>query len=596
MQKKKSIRDICFNLFQKYADIRKLHKKSDIIEKDFEIVKDLNYFYLTLTNVHYSSFYKLLNIFKNDPSFCASMFILNPMKLVRTSDCIINYEKALELVEKFHIDININEKQYAWTYDMLLFQNNCLYMQQKVFNKLFMNEFGNLDNLEKFCSYFQINNNHYTTLTIFHDMEVELGDLLLDLYYNKINVFSKNIDSYLKSYQKSNDIKLTKQQVKAIENTIKNKFSIICGLPGTGKSTITKVIVDYFENDSICLVAPTGMAVNNLRNKCVSSNKTNVHIGTLHKMIYDQFDKIDNIDLMIIDEFSMVDIFMFKKILGWCSHYKCKLLILADDQQLPPIQAGYPLSALLSSKIFKVIKLKTIKRQDNGLLKNVILDLSDNKVVHPSTFDNKSIHFYNYSEENILKIQNKYKIDCKFITPQHKYNEGTININKILQKNKNNLQQTIYPSYKKTLPYYFHYNDLVVRITNDYKNEALYANGDIGIISKDVDDNIQIKYLETNMIQNVSKEELYEDFQLAYCLTVHKVQGSQYDNIVLIMVDNHEFSWNNHTSKKLLYTAISRAKKNCIILGNPELFMNAQKQNNIVEITYFLKKFNQYSF
>lgn len=596
MQKKKSIRDICFNLFQKYADIRKLHKKSDIIEKDFEIVKDLNYFYLTLTNVHYSSFYKLLNIFKNDPSFCASMFILNPMKLVRTSDCIINYEKALELVEKFHIDININEKQYAWTYDMLLFQNNCLYMQQKVFNKLFMNEFGNLDNLEKFCSYFQINNNHYTTLTIFHDMEVELGDLLLDLYYNKINVFSKNIDSYLKSYQKSNDIKLTKQQVKAIENTIKNKFSIICGLPGTGKSTITKVIVDYFENDSICLVAPTGMAVNNLRNKCVSSNKTNVHIGTLHKMIYDQFDKIDNIDLMIIDEFSMVDIFMFKKILGWCYHYKCKLLILADDQQLPPIQAGYPLSSLLSSKIFKVIKLKTIKRQDNGLLKNVILDLSDNKVVHPSTFDNKSIHFYNYSEENILKIQNKYKIDCKFITPQHKYNEGTININKILQKNKNNLQQTIYPSYKKTLPYYFHYNDLVVRITNDYKNEALYANGDIGIISKDVDDNIQIKYLETNMIQNVSKEELYEDFQLAYCLTVHKVQGSQYDNIVLIMVDNHEFSWNNHTSKKLLYTAISRAKKNCIILGNPELFMNAQKQNNIVEITYFLKKFNQYSF
>ena len=596
MQKKKSIRDICFNLFQKYADIRKLHKKSDIIEKDFEIVKDLNYFYLTLTNVHYSSFYKLLNIFKNDPSFCASMFILNPMKLVRTSDCIINYEKALELVEKFHIDININEKQYAWTYDMLLFQNNCLYMQQKVFNKLFMNEFGNLDNLEKFCSYFQINNNHYTTLTIFHDMEVELGDLLLDLYYNKINVFSKNIDSYLKSYQKSNDIKLTKQQVKAIENTIKNKFSIICGLPGTGKSTITKVIVDYFENDSICLVAPTGMAVNNLRNKCVSSNKTNVHIGTLHKMIYDQFDKIDNIDLMIIDEFSMVDIFMFKKILGWCYHYKCKLLILADDQQLPPIQAGYPLSSLLSSKIFKVIKLKTIKRQDNGLLKNVILDLSDNKVVHPSTFDNKSIHFYNYSEENILKIQNKYKIDCKFITPQHKYNEGTININKILQKNKNNLQQTIYPSYKKTLPYYFHYNDLVVRITNDYKNEALYANGDIGIISKDVDDNIQIKYLETNIIQNVSKEELYEDFQLAYCLTVHKVQGSQYDNIVLIMVDNHEFSWNNHTSKKLLYTAISRAKKNCIILGNPELFMNAQKQNNIVEITYFLKKFNQYSF
>ena len=596
MQKKKSIRDICFNLFQKYSDIRKLHKITDIIEKDFEIVKDLNYFYLTLTNVHYSSFYKLLNIFKNDPSFCASMFILNPMKLVRTSDCIINYEKALELVEKFHIDININEKQYAWTYDMLLFQNNCLYIQQKVFNKLFMNEFGNLDNLEKFCSYFQINNNHYTTLTIFHDMEVELGDLLLDLYYNKINVFSKNIDSYLKSYQKSNDIKLTKQQVKAIENTIKNKFSIICGLPGTGKSTITKVIVDYFENDSICLVAPTGMAVNNLRNKCVSSNKTNVHIGTLHKMIYDQFDKINTVDLMIIDEFSMVDIFIFKKILTWCQHYQCKLLILADDQQLPPIQAGYPLGSLISSKIFKVIKLKTIKRQDNGLLKNVILNLSDNKIVHPSTFDNKSIHFYNYSEENILKIQNKYKTDCKFITPQHKYNEGTINVNKVLQKNKNNLQQTIYPSYKKTLPYYFHFGDLVVRITNDYKNDALYANGDVGIIVKDIDNNIQIQYLETNIIQNLTKDELYEDFQLAYCLTVHKVQGSQYNNIVLIMVDNHNFSWTNHTSKKLLYTAISRAKKNCIILGNPELFMNAQKQNNIMEITYFLKKFYQYDF
>lgn len=594
--KRKSNKDICFNLFQKYSDIRKVHKKSDIIEKDFEIVKDLNFFYLTLTNVHYSSFYKLLNIFKHDASFCASMFIINPMKLVRTSDHILNYDQATELVEKFHIDVDIIEKQNAWTYDMLLFQNNCLYMQKKVFNKLFVNEFGNLDNLDQFCSQFEINGNTYTTITSFYNMEVELGDLLLDLYYCKTNVFDKNIENFIESYQKLNNIKLTKQQIKGIVNTIKNKFSIICGLPGTGKSTITKVICDYFHKDSICLLAPTGMAVNNLRNKCLSSNKQTINIGTLHKMIYDQFDKIDHIDLMIIDEFSMVDIFLFQKLLHWCQHYKCKLLILADDQQLPPIQAGYPLGCLISSKLFKVIKLKTIKRQDKGLLKNVILNFSNNEVVHPSTFDNKSIHFYKYSEENLIKIQNKYKVDSKFITPQHKYNEGTININKILQKNKKSITQSIYPSYKKTLPYYFHFGDLVVRTNNDYKNEALYANGDIGIIQKDIEDNsIQIKYLETNLIQNISKDELYEDFQLAYCLTIHKVQGSQYDNIVLIMADNHNFSWNNHTAKKLLYTAISRAKKNCIILGNPELFLNAQKQTDIVEITYFLKRFNEYN-
>ena len=106
---------------------------------------------------------------------------------------------------------------------------------------------------------------------------------------------------------------------------------------------------------------------------------------------------------------------------------------------------------------------------------------------------------------------------------------------------------------------------------------------------------MQVDYVNSCLKQTITVEELYEDFQLAYCLTVHKVQGSQYETIVLIMGDDHRFSWTNDNAKKLLYTAISRAEKRCIILGNPELFIEAQTQKYYTTPTFFMKHFNQFS-
>jgi exodeoxyribonuclease V alpha subunit len=103
---------------------------------------------------------------------------------------------------------------------------------------------------------------------------------------------------------------------------------------------------------------------------------------------------------------------------------------------------------------------------------------------------------------------------------------------------------------------------------------------------------------QSGIKQTVNYEQLHDEFQLAYCMTVHKVQGSQYENVVIIIHPEHEFSWTNNESKQLLYTAVSRAKKRCFILGSKTLFMKAQHENHTSTSTdksVMMKQFTNYT-
>jgi exodeoxyribonuclease V alpha subunit len=463
-----------------------------------------------------------------------------------------------------------------------------------------MQQFPNCDTevISEICLKLPYNNNKTLyTLPDLYNIELEMGDNMIELFYGKC-IEPIDIDTFVSTYETEQNIVFTKKQNKAINVAIHNQFSVVCGLPGTGKSTIMDCICSYYKDDTICLTGPTGMAVNNIRNKCVIKKSI---IGTIHKLLFDGFyDVKEYPSLMIIDEFSMVDNVLFHKVLKWCKVFSCKLIVLADDQQLPPIGGGYPLGALINSRLFKISYLKTIKRQENGFLKNVILKLSKGEVITNDDFDKQSIFFYNYSEDNLTKLIKKFAlnpINCQIISPQHKHDEGTMNVNKFVQSIYSKNNKFIYNTNRPKASNLIKENDLVVRNVNNYGETELYANGDIAYVSKNTEDNsIIVKYVHTNSEQQISATELYEEFNLAYCLTVHKVQGSQYDNVVLIIGDNHKYSWTNNDAKKMLYTAISRAKQRCFILGSSKLFSMAQMVDVVNKPSFFLKHFDSYEF
>jgi exodeoxyribonuclease V alpha subunit len=601
----KSNKEIASHLFQKYTSIRKEFKYEPLIETDLQIVTDKTFVYIQLLSkcdLHHNSLYKLLNVFRYDPNYCFSEILTNPYKFVILPENVMNFEKAKDIADKFSLcDLDQNLVYKAWIFDFVLFKNNQFYIDKFYLTQKFLQYFPDADIqevLENVCMKVEFNKKTLYTVPELYDIEVNMGDDLLDIFYDKQST-QTDLDIFISTYETEHAITFTKKQNKAIINAIRNKLSVICGLPGTGKSTIADCICSYYKNDFICLAAPTGMAVNNIRNKCSIQKSL---IGTIHKLLFDGFIELksDYPKLMIVDEFSMVDNILFHKLIKWCKVFDCKLVLLADDQQLPPISGGYPLASILQSNLFKVTYLKTIKRQEKGNLKNVILKLNKGETILNTDFDKESIFFYNYSEANIKKLITKFHLtptNCQFISPQHKHPEGTVNTNKMLQSVFSTNKTPFFSKKFTKNNNVIKEDDIVVRVVNNYTETDLYANGDVARITRNpIDSCIDVDYIHTNLKQQITIDELYEDFNLAYCLTVHKVQGSQYENIVLIIGENHEFSWSNSDAKKLLYTAISRAQKRCFILGNGNMFSYAQSQKGKIKPTKFLSIFKNYNF
>lgn len=592
----KSNKEIASHIFTKYSAIRKdIENHDDLISRDIEVVTDKTFVYLQLLSkcdIHYNSLYKLLNVFRYDPNYCFSEILRNPYKFVVLPENVMTFDKAHEIADRFSLSIDNSVVYKAWVYDFILFKNNQFYIDKFFLLQKFSYQFPEADiqELESICVKVDFNKKTLYTVSELHNLEVTMGKELLSMFRNK-RVPGVNLDVFVSSYESEHDITFTKKQHKAIVNAIENKLSVICGLPGTGKSTIADCICQYYTDQHICLTAPTGMAVNNIRNKC---NIKKSYIGTIHKLLFDGFIELKNDypKLMIVDEFSMVDNVLFYKLIKWCKVFDCKLVLLADDQQLPPISGGFPLGSILQSKLFKVTHLKTIKRQDEGNLKNVIIKINKGEPVINSDFDKQTTFFYNYSEDNIRKLINKFELtptNCQFISPQHKHAQGTVNVNKLLQSIYSTNKTAFFSKKFSKNANVIKEHDVVVRTVNSYTETDLFANGDIARISRNIVDNcIDVDYIHTKTKQQISIDELYEDFSLAYCLTVHKVQGSQYDNVVLIMGDDHEYSWTNNDAKKLLYTAISRSRKRCFILGNGNLFSYAQTQKGKIKPTKFL--------
>jgi len=469
----------------------------------------------------------------------------------------------------------------------------------------------------------------------FVEIEKNIGDAIMELYYDNSNELDEEaFDSFIVKFERGKStfetpFKFNDEQISAIKHAITDKLCIITGPPGTGKSTIVEAVIQWFNIQShqtkrdyvISLMAPTGKAFKGLLDKCKNIDDVSI-CGTLHKCLLNTFPKMEKqiddatraksyeptieesskniskkqypqyINKIIVDETSMVDIFMFQKLLKKCKYFNCDLVLCGDIKQLPPVGKGRPFECIIKSELFNTVHLTEIKRQDTGKLKDCIIKINKRELAI-GDFDNDSTIFINHTftdEDKTIQICNqlvkKYGRDSiAFITPENNKQPGVFEMNKLLQNN----------VYNSTRPYkhgYFKEDDFVMRTENKYDDDVIRVNGDTGII-KFQEGNAYIRYDDdTNSIEKMSIYDIADNFTLNYCNTVHKYQGSQKDVVVFICSSIHSsLSWGTNRLK-LAYTAISRAAKNLIILGDKETFFAIQNCKEEPFVSSFMSEFN----
>jgi exodeoxyribonuclease V alpha subunit len=528
---------------------------------------------------------------------------IDPFRFVQTPEMLIRFETAMKIMHSYDLHFEPTYVQTAWLYDKLLFEYRRFYVPKFVIEKQFQKEFSEDIKVETFGAVvrFPGTSTEYVTIPEFQQREIKLGDAVMNLLEENEAVYTANQDlrDKINEYATTNlNLSLTSMQSLAVCHALEQRMTIICGHPGTGKTTIVDCMLAHlFANDKCLLLTPTGMALNNLMSRCSKYERT--RFATIHRMLYEpQFFEDFRPSYVIVDESSMIDFYLFEEIARVCRMYDAKLVLLGDMDQLPPIGAGTPVNSIIQSGYASVFRLKVLKRQSKGALRNTIKKMSTGGCPSLADFDQESLcfePFEQFDKDVVKRIVECHGLDMKttrFVTPQHKYAGGTEEINRILQKLFLPMNAIpFFPSYKVTTPMY--HGDLVVRTVNDYRPESLFANGDIGYVRISNELGFcNVHYLDSDKIDKVFINDLYREFSLAYCLTVHKVQGSQYDNIVVLMSPDHQM-WKNNDSRAMLYTAISRAKHKCVIVGDRETFKTARTSSTSTLKERFMHDFSE---
>ncbi|SJZ56603.1 ATP-dependent DNA helicase [Mycoplasmopsis verecunda] len=406
---------------------------------------------------------------------------------------------------------------------------------------------------------------------------------------NKLKYLNKKKCSVVLKPKKEYELdQLSENQQKGYYNFIDKNVSVVSGGPGTGKTFVIKHIYDTLSKSDLAdgidyaILAPTGRAATNI------TSKINNRVRTIHSFLQiansneevcsEYLKKLKDIKVIVIDEFSMVDINIFDKLLNSCPSIE-KIVLIGDVDQLPPIGPGDLLREIIKSKKFPVTFLNEFYRSDCESIWKHFNEIRNNG--YPE-FKKDEVDLCQASYQDInQKVVEIYKNKVKkyglenviLLCPTYKGDNGLFEINRLIQ-NEINPKNEPFLSYKRNgRPVSFKIGDKVIQLENRLNEDI--CNGDIGYISDVTYTNNKNKKKEIASVEvtfkrqdnwkmtiKYTKAEFNEQVSLAYGTTIHKFQGSELDVIIFLIHPSHK----RMLSKKLLYTAASRAMKNLVIV------------------------------
>ena len=445
-------------------------------------------------------------------------------------------------------------------------------------------------------------------------IEIENRVFLPEIYYSEYSIYSdiskrleledhfeisdSLLDKYIEEVEDELEISYDIVQIAAIKNCIRNNFAILTGGPGTGKTTIILAVIKIFQKiknysihdlldesrNILTLCAPTGKAAKRM------SESTGFYASTIHKAIgwstedenMEEFvsEKFIKSELVIIDESSMIDVFLMYNLLKIINK-DAKIILVGDNDQLPSIAPGNVLNDLINSKAISTVKLNKIFRQSehssiinisHSIKNNIPFDVLEN-------FDDKEFISANKNEMiNVISaiyddlIKGSAKENIQILAPIYKGTSGINEINIAIQSRFNDNEEQI--EYGELI---YKVNDRVMQLVN--RPEDNIFNGDIGYIEKIYKEGNKVKIVidyDGNYV-TYEKTELNQ-ITLSYACSIHKAQGSEFENVIIPFIDNYNFMLN----KNLTYTAITRAKKKLILCGSSNVFYKSIEPTNVV--------------
>ena len=390
-----------------------------------------------------------------------------------------------------------------------------------------------------------------------------------------------HVQLFLDRWQDSCHFELADKQREAVEKSLKSGMTVITGGPGTGKTTVVQTIIRLAEQEGlrILLCAPTGRAAKRLAETTQRKAKTIHRLlipdgrqGRIQVFEYNE-TKLLPADLVIVDEVSMLDMEMMYHLLSALKP-QCRCILVGDADQLPSVGAGAVLHDIIASGQVPVVRLDTIFRQQEGgrIVTNAHL-INSGRL--PVVNEDPEFRFVEIEDEaqgaekisalyNSELLETGDKFAVQVLSPMYKNPCGVDNLNQLIQGRFNPPAEGKGELKGKNV--IFRVGDKVMQKHNDYEKGVF--NGDIGEIFAIQKDMVYVRYPE----QDVKYEgQEVDEITLAYAITVHKSQGSEYHTVIMVLVNSHAIM----LQRNLFYTAVTRAKRKVILVGSKRAVQTA---------------------